>query len=349
MLLVTGGCGFIGSAFIHRWLATSAEPVVNLDLLTYAGHESNLEAFRGDARLHTVHGDIADASLTASLLARWRPRAVVHFAAETHVDVSIGAPLQSGETNALGTLRLLEAVRAHWSALPGPESRAFRFLHVSTDEVYGSLEPGDPPFREDDPYRPNSPYSASKAASDHFVRAYGQTYGLPVLLTHCSNNYGPRQYPEKLIPLMLRQAVRGLPLPLYGDGLQVRDWLHVDDHCEALLTVLARGRPGRTYNIGGDAQHTNLWMVRQLCALLDELQPRAAGPHAQLITPVTDRPGHDRRYAVDNTRITSELGWAPTTPLAQGLANTVRWYLDHPDWVEHVLADAARRRARPQP
>jgi dTDP-glucose 4,6-dehydratase len=343
MLLVTGGCGFIGSAFILKWLATSAEPVVNLDLLTYAGHKANLADAQGNERLQTVHGDIADSALTASLLARCRPRAVVHFAAETHVDASIVAPLQSAETNALGTLRLLEAVRSHWRTLPGPEAQAFRFLHVSTDEVYGSLEPSDPPFREGDPYRPNSPYSASKAASDHFVRAYGHTYGLPVLLTHCSNNYGPRQFPEKLIPRLLRQALQGLALPLYGDGLQVRDWLYVDDHCDALCAVLAHGRPGRTYNIGGNEQRSNLWMVQQLCALLDTLRPRTQGPHAALIEHVPDRPGHDRRYAIDNTRIASELGWSPATPLHRGLEHTVRWYIDHAGWTEQVLADAARR------
>jgi dTDP-glucose 4,6-dehydratase len=344
MLLVTGGCGFIGSAFVLRWLARGDEPIVNLDLLTYAGHEINLDELRTDARHTLVRGDVGDMALVAELLARHQPRAVVHFAAETHVDVSIGAPLQSAASNAMGTLRLLEAVRAWWSTLPAGEASGFRFLHVSTDEVYGSLKPDSPAFREGDAYRPNSPYSASKAASDHFVRAYAHTYGLPVLLTHCSNNYGPRQFPEKLIPLMLRRALAGQPLPVYGDGLQVRDWLHVDDHCDALCAVLARGRPGETYNVGGHAERDNLWVVRRLCGVLDELQPRTGGPHAGLITHVADRPGHDRRYAIDTSRIGAELGWSPRVPLEQGLQQTVRWYLDHPAWVRQVLAEAAERR-----
>jgi dTDP-glucose 4,6-dehydratase len=347
MLLVTGGCGFIGSAFVLRALR-SGEPVVNLDLLTYAGHEANLAEAAGDPGHLLRRGDIADMPLVARLLAEHRPRAVVHFAAETHVDVSIGAPLRSVETNAMGTLRLLEAVRGHWAALPADEAQAFRFLHVSTDEVYGSLAADEPAFREGDPYRPNSPYSAAKAASDHFVRAYRHTYGLPTLVTHCSNNYGPRQFPEKLIPLMIHLALEEQPLPVYGDGLQVRDWLHVDDHCAALEAVLARGTPGETYNIGGESECTNLWMVRHLCETLDALRPRTSGrPHADLITHVRDRPGHDRRYAIDNGKARRALQWQPAVALQQGLAETVRWYLEHEAWRRQVLRDASVRRPRP--
>jgi dTDP-glucose 4,6-dehydratase len=345
MLLVTGGFGFIGSAFVLRRLRQGTEPIVNLDLLTYAGHEANLEEVLGDARLSCCSGDIGDMALVSSLLARHQPRAVIHFAAETHVDVSIGAPLRTAETNAMGTLRLLEAVRAWWQALPTEKAASFRFLHVSTDEVYGSLAPGAPPFREEDPYRPNSPYSAAKAASDHFVRAYHHTYGLPTLTTHCSNNYGPRQFPEKLLPLIVHRALTSQPLPVYGDGRQVRDWLHVDDHCEALWAVLERGRPGETYNIGGDNERANLWTVHTVCRLLDKLRPRPGGPYATLVTHVADRPGHDRRYAIDNTKISRETGWSPAIALEQGLEETVRWYLEHPQWVEKVLQDAARRRA----
>lgn len=343
MLLVTGGCGFIGSAFVLRWLAGRGEPVVNLDALTYSGHACNLDALAGDTRYIFEHGDIGDRALVAGLLARHRPRAVVHMAAETHVDVSIRAPLLSTQTNAMGTMNLLEAVRAYWSALPPGEAKAFRFLHVSTDEVYGSLSPGAAAFREDDPYRPNSPYAAAKAASDHFVRAYHQTYGLPVVLTHCSNNYGPRQFPEKLIPLVVRRALQGQPLPVYGDGQQVRDWLHVDDHCDALIAALERGEPGRCYNIGANAERSNLWMVRRICETLDALRPRVEGPHDQLIAHVQDRPGHDRRYAIDSTRARTELGWSAQVPLESGLQATVRWYLEHPDWTLTVLREAAER------
>jgi len=344
MLLVTGGCGFIGSAFVLRCLA-GGEPVVNLDLLTYAGHQDNLGELGTRADYSFCHGDISDRVLVGRLLADHRPRAVVHMAAETHVDVSIGAPLRTAETNAMGTLRLLEAVRSHWQSLPPGEADRFRFLHVSTDEVYGTLEPGAPAFREDDAFRPNSPYSASKAASDHFVRAYRHTYGLPTLVTHCSNNYGPRQFPEKLLPLMIHHALEGRPLPVYGDGLQVRDWLHVDDHCDALFAVLGRGVPGETYNIGGDNERDNLWMVNHLCRVLDELRPRATGSYAQLITHVTDRRGHDRRYAVDNRKITAATGWSPAIALEDGLRQTVRWYLEHPAWASKVLRVAAERRA----
>lgn len=343
MLLVTGGCGFIGSAFVLRWLATQDEPVVNLDALTYAGHECNLADLATEPRYRFERGDVGDARRVADLLARHRPRAVVHLAAETHVDVSIRAPVQSAQTNAMGTMTLLEAVRAHWSALPADEARAFRFLHVSTDEVYGSLSPGEAAFREDDPYRPNSPYAAAKAASDHFVRAYHRTYGLPVVLTHCSNNYGPRQFPEKLIPLVIRRALQGQPLPVYGDGQQVRDWLHVDDHCDGLMAALARGEPGRCYNLGANCERLNLWTVHRICETLDALRPRSEGPYADLIAHVQDRPGHDRRYAIDSTRAREELRWTPRIPLESGLQDTVRWYLDHPAWIDTVLGEAAER------
>ncbi len=341
-LLVTGGAGFIGSNFVLDWLAQSDEPVVNLDALTYAGNLGNLASLQGDARHVFVHGDIGDRALLDRLLAAHRPRAVLHFAAESHVDRSIHGPAAFIKTNVEGTFTLLEAARAHWSAL-GPDAKAaFRFHHVSTDEVYGSLGPDAPAFTETHAYEPNSPYSASKAASDHLVRAWHHTYGLPVLTTNCSNNYGPYHFPEKLIPLMIVNALAGKPLPIYGDGQQVRDWLYVGDHCSAIRAVLARGRVGETYNIGGWNEQTNQAIVHQVCALLDELRPNAQGPYARLITHVTDRPGHDRRYAIDARKIERELGWRPAETFASGIRKTVQWYLDHADWVASVHSGGYR-------
>ncbi len=328
MLLVTGGAGFIGSNFVLSTLAQAGETIVNLDKLTYAGSLKNLEALRGDARHTFVQGDIADRVLVRGLLERHRPRAIVHLAAETHVDRSIEGPAEFVQTNVVGTFCLLEEARAYWSALAAPERAAFRFLHVSTDEVYGSLGPGDAPFTEETPYAPNSPYSASKASSDHLVRAYHHTYGLPTLVTNCSNNYGPHQFPEKLIPLMIHHALAGKPLPVYGDGQNVRDWLYVADHCAALREVLARGRPGEVYNVGGGAEMKNLDLVKTLCALLDDAKPRTGGSYAGLITFVKDRPGHDRRYAIDSGKIRRELGWQPQESFESGLRKTVRWYLE---------------------
>ena len=344
MILVTGGCGFIGSAFLLQWLAESDEPVVNLDLLTYAGHAGNLAGIQDDQRYHFVHGDIGDSALIAGLLAQHRPRAIVHFAAESHVDRSISGPLAFAQTNVMGTLRLLDAALAYWQSLaPGAQS-AFRFLNVSTDEVYGSLSPDDPAFTEGNRYEPNSPYSASKAAGDHFVRAFHHTYALPTLISNCSNNYGPRQFPEKLIPLVIHNALGARPLPVYGDGLQVRDWLFVDDHCRALREVLARGRPGETYNIGGRSERTNIDVVRAICRNLDAMRPRATGePYAALITHVRDRPGHDRRYAIDDSKIARELGWRPAVGFEEGIRSTVRWYLDNPAWVESVTSGCYRQ------
>jgi len=342
MILVTGGAGFIGSNFVLDWLAQSEEPVVNLDKLTYAGNTENLRALDGDARHVFVHGDICDRVLVEQLLATHRPRAIVHLAAESHVDRSIHGPADFMRTNVEGTFALLEAARGHWSTLAEDEKAAFRFLHVSTDEVYGSLAPDDPPFRETDAYEPNSPYSASKAASDHLVRAWHHTFGLPVLTTNCSNNYGPFHFPEKLIPLMIVNALAGKPLPVYGDGMQVRDWLYVKDHCSAIREVLARGRVGETYNVGGWNEQPNIDIVRAVCALLDELRPDPAGPRTRLITHVTDRPGHDRRYAIDASKIERELGWRPAETFATGLRKTVGWYLEHADWVEHVQTGAYR-------
>ncbi len=327
MLLVTGGAGFIGSNFILSTLAATGEPVVNLDKLTYAGDTANLAPAEGDARHELVRGDIADRALVRRLLAARRPRAIVHFAAESHVDRSIEGPADFIQTNVVGTFSLLEEARAYWGALPADEKARFRFLHVSTDEVYGSLAPQAPAFTEAHPYAPNSPYAASKAASDHLVRAYHHTYGLPVVTTNCSNNYGPRQHREKLIPLMITNALAGKPLPVYGDGLNVRDWLYVLDHCEAVRLALERGRPGATYNVGGGAERNNLEVVRTLCALLDETRPRPAGRHADLITMVADRPGHDRRYAIDPSRVRDELGWRPRESFESGLKKTVDWYL----------------------
>jgi len=334
MILVTGGAGFIGANFILDWIAATGEPVVNLDKLTYSGNLGNLEPLRDDARHVFVRGDIGDRAAVAKLLATHRPRAIVNFAAETHVDRSIHGPDAFLKTNVLGTFELLEAVRAHWSALPDDEREAFRFLQVSTDEVYGTLAPDDPAFSEVTGFAPNSPYSASKAASDHVVRAWHHTYGLPVLTTNCSNNYGPRQFPEKLIPLMIANALAGKPLPVYGDGQQVRDWLYVGDHASAIRAVLARGRTGETYNVGGRAEMKNLDVVHTLCAVLARERP--GRDYASLVTFVKDRPGHDRRYAIDARKIEGELGWRPSETFASGLAKTVRWYLDNGAWLKAV-------------
>jgi dTDP-glucose 4,6-dehydratase len=343
-ILVTGGAGFIGANFVLDWIREVGTPVVNLDKLTYAGHLANLEALRGDPRHVFVRGDIGDVALVGRLLEQYRPWAIVNFAAESHVDRSIHGPADFIQTNVVGTFRLLEAARAYFESLEGAEREAFRFLHVSTDEVYGSLAPGEPPFRETNPYAPNSPYAASKAASDHLVRAYHHTYSLPTLTTNCSNNYGPFQFPEKLIPLCLHRALAGETLPLYGDGQQIRDWLYVADHCRAIRRVLEAGRVGETYNIGGRSERRNLEVVQTLCAILDELKPRPDGrSYAEQITFVRDRPGHDRRYAMDITKIERELGWRPAETFESGLRKTVRWYLDHPDWVECVTSGEYRR------
>jgi dTDP-glucose 4,6-dehydratase len=342
MILVTGGAGFIGSNFVLDWLAAGGEPVLNLDALTYAGNPENLASLRGDPRHAFVQGDITDRPLLDRLLAQHQPRAIVHFAAESHVDRSIHGPAAFVKTNVEGTFTLLEAARSHWAGLAGAAREAFRFHHVSTDEVYGSLGPQDPAFTETTAYEPNSPYSASKAASDHLVRAWHHTYGLPVITTNCSNNYGPYHFPEKLIPLMIVNALAGKPLPVYGDGLNVRDWLYVKDHCSAIRAVLAGGRPGETYNIGGWNEKTNIEIVRTVCALLDELRPDAAGPHDRLISFVKDRPGHDRRYAIDARKIERELGWRPAETFETGIRKTVQWYLDHADWVARVQSGAYR-------
>lgn len=341
-ILVTGGAGFIGSNFVLDWLAGSDEPVVNLDALTYAGNRANLASLDGDARHVFVQGDICDRDLIDRLLAQHRPRAIVHFAAESHVDRSIHGPGEFMRTNVTGTFTLLEAARGYWGALEGDDKAAFRFHHVSTDEVYGSLKPTDPPFAETNAYEPNSPYSASKAASDHLVRAWHHTYGLPVVTTNCSNNYGPYHFPEKLIPLIIVNALAGKPLPVYGDGQQVRDWLYVKDHCAAIREVLARGRLGETYNIGGWNEKPNIDIVRTVCALLDEMKPDAAGPYERLITYVKDRPGHDRRYAIDARKIERELGWKPAETFDTGIRKTVRWYLDNQPWVQDVLSGGYR-------
>jgi dTDP-glucose 4,6-dehydratase len=342
MILVTGGAGFIGSNFVLDWLARSDEPVVNLDALTYAGNTENLASLANDRRHVFVRGDICEQPLLDRLFAEYRPRAIVHFAAESHVDRSIHGPAEFIRTNVQGTFTLLEAARAFWTTLPAPDKADFRFLHVSTDEVYGSLGRDDPAFRESDTYEPNSPYSASKAASDHLVRAWHHTYGLPVLTTNCSNNYGPFHFPEKLIPLMIVNALAGKPLPVYGDGQQVRDWLYVKDHCAAIREVLARGRVGETYNIGGWNEKPNLEIVHAVCGLLDELKPHPDGPYTRLITHVTDRPGHDRRYAIDASKIERELGWRPAETFESGLRKTVRWYLNNAAWVERVQNGAYR-------
>ncbi len=347
MILVTGGAGFIGANFVLDWLSAANplqnERVVNLDKLTYAGNLENLNPLQGDARHTFVQGDIGDFELIAQLLAQHQPRAIVNFAAESHVDRSIHGPEDFIQTNVVGTLRLLEATRAYWSALPEPQKSAFRFLHVSTDEVYGSLAPTDPAFSETHRYEPNSPYSASKAASDHLVRAWHHTYGLPVLTTNCSNNYGPLHFPEKLIPLMIVNALAGKPLPIYGDGLQIRDWLYVKDHCSAIRRVLETGRLGETYNVGGWNEKPNIEIVHTVCELLDGLRPKADGSsYKTQITTVKDRPGHDRRYAIDARKLESELGWKPAETFETGIRKTVQWYLENPEWVAHVQSGAYR-------
>ena len=365
-ILVTGGAGFIGGNFVLDWLAGSDEAVVNLDKLTYAGNPETLASLQGDKRHIFVQGDIGDAALVSKLLTEHQPRAVVNFAAESHVDRSIHGPGEFIETNIMGTFRLLESVRGYWQQLPREEldrfvprddgsnviasearqssltQQTFRFLHVSTDEVYGSLSKEDPAFAETNRYEPNSPYSASKAASDHLVRAWHHTYGLPVLTTNCSNNYGPYHFPEKLIPLMIVNALAGKALPVYGDGMQVRDWLYVKDHCSAIREVLARGRLGETYNVGGWNERPNIEIVKTVCSLLDEMRPDPAGSYSRLIHFVTDRPGHDRRYAIDARKLEKELGWKPAETFDTGIRKTVEWYLANPDWVAHVQSGAYR-------
>jgi dTDP-glucose 4,6-dehydratase len=342
-IVVTGGAGFIGSNFILRAMQDESTSIVNLDKLTYAGNPHNLESIALDRRYEFIHGDIADRDVVRTLLEKEQPGAIVHFAAESHVDRSIRGPEDFIRTNVDGTFALLEETRAYWSSLPEQKQMSFRFLHVSTDEVYGSLGPDDPPFSETTPYAPNSPYAASKAASDHLVRAYHHTYELPTLTTNCSNNYGPFQFPEKLIPLMILNARDGKPLPVYGDGKNVRDWLYVEDHCEAIATVLRRGRPGETYNIGGWNEKPNLEIVRTICDVLDEMAPRAAASRRELITFVKDRPGHDRRYAMDARKIERELGWKPKATFESGIRKTVRWYLENEDWVRNVTSGSYRQ------
>lgn len=342
-ILVTGGAGFIGSNFVLDWLAESNETAVNLDKLTYAGNLQNLATVADHPAHIFVQGDIGDAELITRLLQEYQPRAVLNFAAESHVDRSIHGPGEFIQTNIVGTFHLLESVRAYWGALGADAKAAFRFLHVSTDEVYGSLAKTDPAFAETNRYEPNSPYSASKAASDHLVRAYHHTYGLPVLTTNCSNNYGPYHFPEKLIPLLIVNAQAGKPLPVYGDGQQIRDWLYVKDHCSAIRRVLEAGVLGETYNVGGWNEKPNLDIVHTVCALLDELKPRADGkPYQEQITFVTDRPGHDRRYAIDARKIEQQLGWKPAETFETGIRKTVQWYLDNPQWVDNVLSGGYR-------
>ena len=343
MLLITGGAGFIGSNFVLDWLAQSDEPIVNLDKLTYAGNLQSLASLQGDPRHTFVQCDIGDRALVERLLAEHRPRAVISFAAESHVDRSIHGPGEFIQTNIVGTFTMLESARGYWSGLPEAEQVAFRFLHVSTDEVYGSLAKDDPPFAETNPYEPNSPYSASKAASDHLVRAWHHTYDLPVLTTNCSNNYGPYHFPEKLIPLMIVNALAGKPLPVYGDGMQIRDWLYVKDHCSAIRRVLEGGRLGETYNVGGWNEKPNIEIVHTVCELLDELRPKTDGSsYKAQITHVQDRPGHDRRYAIDARKIERELGWKPAETFETGIRKTVQWYLDNPEWVANVQSGAYR-------
>ena len=342
-ILVTGGAGFIGANFVLDWLAASNEPVINLDKLTYAGNPETLASLQGDARHQLVQGDIGDRNLVSRLLAEHRPRAVVNFAAESHVDRSIHGPGEFIQTNIVGTFNLLEAVRGYWGDLPEADKSAFRFLHVSTDEVYGSLAKGEPAFTENHRYEPNSPYSASKAASDHLVRAWHHTYGLPVLTTNCSNNYGPYHFPEKLIPLMIVNALAGKPLPVYGDGMQIRDWLYVKDHCSAIRRVLEAGRLGEVYNVGGWNEKPNIEIVQTICQLLDETRPKAnGGTYSSQITYVTDRPGHDRRYAIDARKLEAELGWRPAETFETGIRKTVAWYLANPEWMQHVQSGAYR-------
>ena len=343
MILVTGGAGFIGSNFILDWLAQSNESILNLDKLTYAGNPHNLASLQNNAAYIFAQGDIGDHALVSALLEKHQPRAIINFAAESHVDRSIHGPGEFIQTNIVGTFDLLETIRAYWSQLTSKAKQSFRFLHISTDEVYGSLAKDDPAFTETKRYEPNSPYSASKAASDHLVRAYHHTYGLPVLTTNCSNNYGPYHFPEKLIPLMIVNALAGKTLPVYGDGQQIRDWLYVKDHCSAIRRVLEAGRPGETYNIGGSNEKTNIEIVHTVCHLLDELHPRADGSsYLQQITYVQDRPGHDRRYAIDARKIERELGWKPTETFETGIRKTVQWYLMHTQWVEQVQSGAYR-------
>jgi dTDP-glucose 4,6-dehydratase len=343
MILVTGGAGFIGANFVLDWLAQSNETVINLDQLTYAGNRENLASLAGDQRHFFVQGNIGDSDLVASLLAQHQPRAIINFAAESHVDRSIHGPEDFIQTNIVGTFRLLEAVRAYWNNLQGEAKQNFRFLHVSTDEVYGSLVKDEPAFTENNRYEPNSPYSASKAASDHLVRAYHHTYGLPVLTTNCSNNYGPYHFPEKLIPLMIVNALAGKPLPVYGDGQQIRDWLYVKDHCSAIRRVLEAGQVGEVYNIGGWNEKPNIDIVHTVCALLDELHTRADGKsYSEQITYVTDRPGHDRRYAIDASKVERELGWKPAETFDTGIRKTVQWYLENQGWVANVQSGAYR-------
>jgi dTDP-glucose 4,6-dehydratase len=344
MILVTGGAGFIGANFVLDWLASAnAEGIVNLDKLTYAGNLQNLCMAQNDLRHIFVHGDIGDKKLVTSLLTKYRPRAIVNFAAESHVDRSIHGPAAFIQTNIMGTFNLLECARGYWEALQESEKEQFRFHHVSTDEVYGSLSSSDPAFKETNPYEPNSPYSASKASSDHLVRAWFHTYGLPVVTTNCSNNYGPHHFPEKLIPLVILNALNNKPLPVYGDGQQVRDWLYVSDHCFAIREVLANGRLGETYNIGGWNEKANLDVVKTICAILDYLKPRSDGKsYAEQITFVKDRPGHDRRYAIDASKIEKELGWRPEETFDSGIRKTVQWYLDNPKWVQGVVTGSYR-------
>ena len=342
-ILVTGAAGFIGSNFVLDWLEQSNEPVVNLDLLTYAGNLENLKELEGDPRHQFVRGNIGDRNLVANLLADTKPRAVINFAAESHVDRSIHGPGEFIQTNIVGTFNLLECVRGYWNDLPADQKAAFRFLHVSTDEVYGSLSKEDPPFSETNQYEPNSPYSASKAASDHLVRAWHHTYGLPVLTTNCSNNYGPYHFPEKLIPLCILNALNARPLPIYGDGQQIRDWLYVKDHCSAIRRVLEAGKLGETYNVGGWNEKANLDVVNTLCAILDELKPRSDGQsYKTQITFVQDRPGHDRRYAIDARKLEKELGWKPQETFETGIRKTVQWVLDNQEWVNHVTSGEYR-------
>jgi dTDP-glucose 4,6-dehydratase len=343
MILVTGGAGFIGSNFVLDWVAHSGEAVVNLDILTYAGNLDNLSSLENDPRHIFVRGDIGDTKLVPELLKKYKPRAVINFAAESHVDRSIHGPEDFIQTNVVGTFHLLESVRAYWNNLEAKTKSEFRFLHVSTDEVYGSLGKNDPAFTEENKYEPNSPYSASKAASDHLVRAYHHTYGLPVLTTNCSNNYGPYHFPEKLIPLMIVNAQAGKPLPVYGDGQQIRDWLYVKDHCSAIRRVLEAGKLGEVYNVGGWNEKPNIEIVQRVCALLDEMNPRADGKsYLEQVTYVTDRPGHDRRYAIDAGKIERELGWRPAETFETGIRKTVAWYLEHQGWVNNVLSGSYR-------
>ena len=337
MILVTGGAGFIGANFVLDWIAQEGTPVVTLDKLTYAGNLANLASLKNDTRHVFAKGDINDRALVAGLLKTHQPQAIVHFAAESHVDRSIHGPGEFVQTNIVGTFSLLEEARAYWNSLEGTAKERFRFLHVSTDEVYGSLGDSDPAFSETTPYAPNSPYAASKAGSDHLVRAYHHTYGLPVITTNCSNNYGPLQFPEKLIPLMILNALAGKPLPVYGNGKNVRDWLYVGDHCAGIRTALARGKPGETYNVGGNSEKTNLEVVHALCAILDEMRP-AGAPHARQITFVEDRAGHDWRYAIDAGKIRRELGWEPQERFDSGLRKTVKWYLENNEWVQSVTS-----------